>query len=87
MKKVKNKKNFLILEMNVLDILKTDGSGICNLCSNNDNKMYYIAILNQVVCPQCYNDFITYVDRYECDIPLEEERFKIMCEKFNINPN
>ena len=72
-KKVKNEKGFLVLEITrgeLLDALAEYGSiGICDSCGLPVKKGYYIAVLNQWFCEDCYEEWLTGATRYVEDIP------------------
>lgn len=33
--------------------------GICDYCGKSPENGYYVAVLNQWICPECYHDFIS----------------------------
>lgn len=45
---------------------------------------YYVAVINQWMCEDCYNDFIKSVDRYEEDMRIENRNFDRFCNLFNV---
>lgn len=52
---------------------------ICDTCgqSKTDNqKSFYVAVLNSVLCPECYNDWISSAKFYEEDKAFEDRHAK-----------
>ena len=46
---------FLVIETTVVECLHWGGIGQCDNCTTlHPNKVYYIAVLNQWLCPKCY---------------------------------
>lgn len=46
---------FLVIETSLKECLDWGGIGICDNCTTlHPNKGYYIAVLNQWLCPKCY---------------------------------
>lgn len=88
-KKVKNEKGFLVLEITrgeLLDALAEYGSiGICDSCGLPVKKGYYIAVLNQWFCEDCYEEWLTGATRYVEDIPYEEKWFEHYCRLFDVS--
>ena len=87
-KKVENGKGFLILEITreeLLDKLAEYGStGICDSCGLPAGKGYYIAVLNQWFCEDCYKEWLMGATRYVEDIPFEEKWFEYYCRLFGV---
>lgn len=87
-KKVENGKDFLVLEITreeLLDKLAEYGSvGICDSCGIPTGKGYYIAVLNQWFCEDCYTEWLMGATRYEEDIPFEKQWFECYCQLFGV---
>ena len=72
---VKNDKNFLIIKLNDEEanklnfgIFRNDDDNIflcgsCNVICNEDN-MYYIAAINEILCEACMEDFVKNMNHY-----------------------
>lgn len=88
---VKNYKGFKILEIKreeMLDKLSRYGSlGICDSCMRPASVGYYIAVINQWFCEDCYKDFLKTIDRYEEDERIENKNFEHYCKIFNVEPS
>ena len=82
---VKNDKNFLIIklsnkEANKLNfgIFKTNDDdniflcGSCNVICNDDN-IYYIAAINEILCEACMTDFVKNMNHYTDSNSLKYE--------------
>lgn len=72
---VKNDKNFLIIKLNDEEanklnfgIFKNDDDNIflCGSCNVicNENNMYYIASINEILCEACMEDFVKNMNHY-----------------------
>lgn len=57
---------------------------ICDMCNRPASVDYYVAVINQWMCEDCYNDFIKSVDRYEEDMRIENRNFDRFCNLFNV---
>lgn len=86
---VENHKGFLVLEISrdeMLDKLSRYGClGICDSCNKPISKGYYIAVLNQWLCKEHYNEFVNTATRYDEDILIEEKNFKRYCKLFDMS--
>lgn len=87
-KKVENKKGFLVLEITrgeLLDVLAEYGSvGICDSCGLPIEKGYYIAVLNQWFCENCFKEWYKTAVRYKEDELYEKEKFELYCQIFGV---
>jgi len=43
-----------------------------------------VAVINQWMCKDCYNDFIKSIDRYKEDMKIENKNFNRFCNLFNV---
>ena len=80
MKDVKNEKGFLVMEITrteLVEKLAEYGSvGVCDSCMTCPEVGYYIAVLNQWFCKECYDEWMQRAVRYRADIPYEERNFE-----------
>lgn len=87
-KVVDNYKGFKVLEITrqeMMDKLTRYGClGICDMCNRPISVGYYVAVINQWMCEDCYNDFIKSIDRYEEDMKIENKNFNRFCNLFNV---
>lgn len=85
---VENKKGFRVLEVSreeLISALSKFGSmGICDQCGETPPVGYYVAVLNQWLCPKCYNNFISKTKWYKEDAPFEERYWKVALKMFEI---
>lgn len=75
-KQYKNKKDFLIIQMNHEEALKIwgeyGGVGICDRCNNIEKKGYFIACLNRYYCEKCFKEWYKKAVNYEEDHAYEK---------------
>lgn len=87
-KVVDNYKKFKVLEITrqeMMDKLTRYGClGICDMCYRPASVGYYVAVINQWMCEDCYKDFVKSVDRYEEDMRIEDRNFDRYCRLFNV---
>jgi hypothetical protein len=87
-KVVNNYKGFKVLEISrdeMMDKLTRYGClGICDMCNRPASVGYYVAVINQWMCEDCYKDFVKSVDRYEEDMRIEDRNFDRYCRLFNV---
>lgn len=81
-RRVDNKKGFLVIELSRLEAavlgfgLNDKGDCICMSCNNIiDEPIYYIAVLNDTMCKDCYNDFIENATYYKEDSKIEKRNY------------
>ena len=90
-KKFKNRKGFLIIEMNQ-DEAKSlgfgmygDGTCVCSHCNNlSQDKIYYVAVLNDTMCETCVKNFVQTSIRYDEDISYETRKFEMYSKILNL---
>lgn len=69
-------KSVKVSRKELLEKLGVYGSkGICDYCISTPETGYYVAILDQWLCPKCYNEFITNNTPDPRDAWFENERF------------
>lgn len=67
----------------------------CYLICDNCNKLlnvsplkhpivYYVAVLNRLLCAECYKEWYANATRYNEDIPYEERYFNKYAKKLNL---
>ena len=97
-KKYDNDKGFLIIEMTYDEATILCNFGcqtsedsyfvVCDTCNNrltNNDKIYYVAVINRALCFDCCNDFIKGCDRHPDDIPYEERHYNYYAKKLNLD--
>ena len=95
-----NDKKFLILEINYSEATKLNfgikiapeaNMCICGSCNNicPDNKVYYIACINETLCKDCVDDYIKYMNHYkdEDSITYELKHFSHYANLLGLNVN
>lgn len=87
-KKVENEKGFLVLEISRSEMIGKLGRygsiGICDSCGMPANKGYYIAVLNQWFCEDCFKEWYERATRYKEDEFYEKEKFDFYCKLFRV---
>ena len=90
-KVINNDKEFKIISLSTEDAASLgfgiDGSGacICMRCGKGclSGDIYYIAVLNDTMCKNCYEKWVKSAKRYTEDIPIENRNFnyykKLLC--------
>ena len=94
--RVENKKGFLVIAMTISEAIHDCNFGAtntkraeCYLICDNCNKLlhpivYYIAVLNRLLCAKCYKEWYANATRYNEDIPYEERYFNKYAKKLNL---
>ena len=87
----KNNKEFKVINLSRKDAasigfgIDNSGTCICMKCNKEcpNEDIYYIAILNDTMCKECYERWVKSAKRYEEDIPIENRNFnyykKLLC--------
>ncbi|MCD8137182.1 MAG: demethylase [Parabacteroides gordonii] len=84
-KKVDNSKGFLVIEVTAAELFaKAGGLGICDFCNAAAEKGYYIAVLNQWYCPECYSDFCKRSTYHEEDAAIERGNYEFYAKLFGV---
>ena len=87
MKEVENEKGFLVLEITRTEMVSKLAQygciGVCDSCMTSPEVGYYIAVLNQWFCNECYNEWMQRAVRYTEDIPYEERNYETYKRIFN----
>lgn len=59
----------------------------CNKLLNNsqdEQEVYYVPVLNRVLCHKCYNSWYAHAVRYDEDIAYEEKYFNLYAKRLNL---
>lgn len=84
---VNNNKGFLVIKAEADFMIYNFGFGaieqgepimVCAHCNDvlkGNNPAYYVAVLNDVLCEECYKDFISTSTRYAEDAEYERDYF------------
>lgn len=90
-KVINNDKEFKVISLSTEDAASLGfgiyGSGacICMHCGKGclSGDIYYIAVLNDTMCKNCYKKWVRSAKRYTEDIPIENRNFnyykKLLC--------
>ena len=62
--------------------------GVCDNCNtqlvNNEEPVYYIAVLNELFCKDCFDDYIENAPYYEEDKDFEIEHYNYYAKMLNL---
>lgn len=87
-KVVDNYKGFKVLEITRQEMMgkftRYGCLGICDMCNRPTSVGYYVAVINQWMGKDCYDDFIKSINRYEEDMEIESRNFNRYCSLFNV---
>lgn len=84
-KVVENEKGFKVIEVSTIECLSWGGFGICDNCNSVATpKGYYVAVLNHLLCEDCYKDWCKYATYYPEDSRIEERNFEHYKKILNI---
>lgn len=87
-KVIENSKGFKVIEISKEELLEKLSQygciGICDFCGNPTEVGYYVAVINQWLCQDCYQDFISKVRYCIEDKPIEDRNFKFYSKLFGI---
>ncbi len=75
---IENEKGFKVIEVSNLECICWGGYAICDNCNDAFYKGFYVAVLNRVFCPKCYEDFMQYATYYPEDSKIEIRNFEYM---------
>ena len=83
---VKNDKNFLIIKLNDEEANKLNFGIFKN---DNDDNIYYIAAINEILCEACMTDFVKNMNHYidNNSLRYEIKHFNHYANILNINTN
>lgn len=93
-KAVKDEKGFLTIHMD-WDTARSLGFGvpalggcICMICNDvmgDDDDIIYVAVLGDVMCKECYDEFVKDTPHYDEDMDIELRNFIAVADSLNIN--
>ena len=95
-KQIKGKNGHLCIEMTMTEALHKCGFGVpsleldvCDNCNdqlfNDDEELvYYIAVLNELFCKDCFDDYIENASYYEEDKDFEINQYNHYAKILNI---
>lgn len=80
---VNNDKGFKVISLSIEDAaslgfgLYGSGACVCMHCNKGclSGDIYYIAVLNDTMCKDCYEKWLKGAKRYPEDIPIENRNF------------
>lgn len=76
MAKVVEFDRFKVIKASAKEMFEAVGSpGICDYCSERPEQGYYIAVLNQWLCPECFEDFKRNRKWYPEDAVVEQRNY------------
>lgn len=73
MYKIHNPKGFIVYKATLTDLTKIGGFGVCDHCNNMASEGYLVAVLNNYLCPNCYEEWYSYAENYEEDRMWEKK--------------
>ncbi len=76
---------FLIIECTAAECYAVcGGPGICDYCGSPKPKGYYIAVLNQWYCEECFKEWKMTARYYPEDADVERKNFEFYAPRFGI---
>lgn len=88
---VNNDKGFKVISLSTKDAaslgfgLYCSGACVCMHCNNIIKEdIYYIAVLNDTMCKDCYEGWLKDAKRYSEDIPIEDRNFNYCKEALGL---
>lgn len=85
MKEIETDKGFLVMEVSRQELLSALGKltmGVCDFCSASAETGYYVAVLNQWFCKECYEKWHETADYYPEDSRVEIRNYEYYKKKF-----
>lgn len=73
-----NDKQLKIIKMTWREyVAVSDSWGLCSCCGNNsaEEPLYYVALVGDIYCPDCFDAYYSGAKRYKSDIEREQENF------------
>lgn len=85
---IKNKKNFKVIRLTFEERCHLEWGSICMRCGNSVfvDDAYYIAVLNDIMCEDCYNEWLESAINYAEDGDVEDYNFsntKLLLEQMS----
>lgn len=76
---------FLIIECTNTELwIATGGVGVCDYCGRPSDRGYYIAVLNQWFCPDCFEKWKEGAVWYPDDARVEQKNFDFYAPRFGL---
>lgn len=76
---IESSKNFKVIEVSLIDMIKIGSFGICDHCNGKlFNDGYYVAVLNSILCKECYEEWHKNAKYYTEDKQIENGNFNRM---------
>lgn len=85
MKEITTDKGFLVMEVSQQELLSALGEmtlGRCDCCFDAPEIGYYIAVLNQWFCKECYDKWLQTAEYYPEDRRVELRNYEYYKNKF-----
>lgn len=79
-----NPKEFSVIQMTGIETLKFGGIGVCYSCNKGSFTHYYIAVLNQCYCQDCYFDWTKRAVNHKEDRVIEKNNFERIKRYFGL---
>lgn len=80
--------DFKVAEVSQIELMDKLGplgaKGVCDFCMSEPETGYYVAVLDQWLCPKCYNEFIQNNTPDPRDNWFEDVRFAWFKRQFHI---
>lgn len=86
-RKVENDKGFLVLKVDTDDFRNIGSPGRCDSCYEKQSAGFYVAVLNSILCEDCYKDWLKVAIRYGSDKAVETKRYNLYKKAFNNDNN
>ena len=86
MKDIVTEKGFLVMEVSREELISALGEltmGVCDFCTDSPEVGYYVAVINQWLCKDCYEEWYERAEHYPEDIKFEERNYKYYKRLFN----
>lgn len=76
---------FLVIECTARELYVACGApGLCDRCANTPSNGYYIAVLNQWWCKECYEDWKETAHWYPEDADIERKNFNFYAPRLGL---
>ena len=86
MKEIVTDKGFLVMEVSRQNLCSALGEytlGRCDMCFSAPENGYYIAVLNQWFCKDCYDKWLETAEYYPEDRKIEIRNYEFYKNKFS----
>lgn len=85
MKEIVTEKGFLVMEVSREELISALGEltmGICDFCANSPEVGYYVAVINQWLCKDCYEKWHERAEYYPEDSKIETRNYQYYKREF-----